>query len=89
MKLLVIYRPNSEHARSVDDFVREFSRRNPGGKMELLNIDTRDGMATASLYDIMQYPAILALRGDGSVLSAWQGAQLPLLNEVAGYAYQN
>ena len=86
MKLLVIYRPLSEHGSAVDSFVREFSRRNPSVRVELLDIDTREGMATASLYDIMQYPGILALRDDGSVLNAWQGSMLPLMNDVAGYA---
>ena len=86
MKLLVIYRPLSDHGSAVDAFVREFSRRNPAVRVEVLNIDTREGMATASLYDIMQYPGILALRDDGSVLNSWQGAMLPLMNEVAGYA---
>jgi len=26
------------------------------------------------------------LRDDGSVLNAWQGSMLPLMNDVAGYA---
>ena len=34
----------------------------------------------------MQYPGILALRDDGSVLNAWQGTMLPLMNDVAGHA---
>lgn len=85
MKLLVIYRPLSEHARSIDEFVREFSRRNPSARLEMVDIDTRDGMATASIYDVMQYPAILALRNDGSALNVWQGPVLPLMDEVAGY----
>ena len=76
MKLLVIYRPLSEHGSAVDSLC-EFSR-NPSVRVELLDIDTREGMATASLYDIMQYPGILALRDDGSVLNAWQGTMLPL-----------
>lgn len=85
MKLLVIYRPLSEHGRAVDEFVREFSRRNPSARLELVDIDTRDGMATASIYDVTAYPAILALRDDGSTLNVWQGLPLPLLDEVAGY----
>lgn len=53
----------------------------------MLNVDSRDGSATASLYDVMQQPAILALRDDGSVLNIWQGDMLPLMDEVAAYAY--
>lgn len=85
MKTVVLYRPNSEHARGVEEFIREFSRRNPQVKVETMNIDGREGMATASLYDIMAYPAILALRDDGGADNVWQGEVLPLLDEVASY----
>ncbi len=86
MKVLIIYRPDSEHARKVDDFVHDFKQQHPGHKVELLSLNTRDGAAMASIYDIVQYPAILALAMDGQVLNAWQGEQLPLMNEVAAYA---
>ena len=86
MKVLIIYRPDSEHARKVDEFVHEFKRLHPGPKVDLLSLNTRDGAAMASIYDIVQYPAILALAIDGQVLNAWQGEQLPLMNEVAAYA---
>ncbi|HSW99577.1 MAG TPA: hypothetical protein VLH38_00925 [Patescibacteria group bacterium] len=88
MKLLVLYRPDSEHSTDVETFVRDFQRQYEAGrKIELLSLNTRDGAATASLYDIMTYPAILALANDGSVLNVWQGAPLPLMAEVAGYVY--
>jgi hypothetical protein len=35
----------------------------------------------------MQQPAILALRDDGSVLKVWEGATMPLMDEVASYTY--
>ena len=41
----------------------------------------------ASLYDIMNYPAILALRDDGSILKTWEGDELPLMDEVAYYTF--
>ena len=84
MKVVVLYRPNSEHRRSVEEFIHEFSRRYIEQRVEVVDIDSRDGMATVSLYDITAYPAILALRDDGSVSMIWQGDQLPLLDEVAG-----
>lgn len=88
MKLLILYRPNSEHARDIEEFVREFSRRfESGKKIELLSMDTRDGVAEASLYDIFSFPAILALADNGSILNSWVGLPLPLMNDVAGYAY--
>lgn len=40
----------------------------------------------ASLYDVMQYPAIVVVRDNGEIAQFWQGDQLPLMNEVASYA---
>lgn len=87
MKVLVLYRPNSEHGRLVEEFLRDYQRAGHSGTVEALNIDTREGSAMASLYDVMEYPSILITRQDGSVVRAWQGSQLPLQNEVAAYAY--
>jgi hypothetical protein len=86
MKVLVLYRPNSEHGRVVEDFIHDYQARQHVGRIEVLSVDTRDGMAMASLYDIMQYPAILVLRNDGGVVRVWQGEALPLMSEVASYA---
>ena len=89
MKVLVLYQHNSDHARDVETFVRDFQRQHDLGsnKVELLSVNTRDGAATASLYDILAYPAVLAISNDGSVLNAWPGPQLPLMNEVISYTY--
>ena len=89
MKVLVLYQPNSDHARDVETFVRDFQRQHDLGsnKVELLSVNTRDGAATASLYDILAYPAVLAISNDGSVLNAWPGPQLPLMKEVISYTY--
>jgi hypothetical protein len=85
MKTVIIYRPMSEFARSVEEFVHEFSRRYPDRPLEVLDIDGRDGGAMMSLYDIQNHPAVLALRADGSVSMVWQGEQMPLLDEVVSY----
>lgn len=86
MKVMVLYRPHSEHAHAVEEFVRELQRRSQANKIELVDIDTRDGSATASLYDVMQYPAVLALQNDGQLLKEWEGSTMPLYNEVSYYA---
>lgn len=83
MKVVVLYRPNTDYARSAEDFAREFERRSWNKKVQLLSLDTRDGAALASLYDVVRYPAILAVRDDGQLQQMWQGDPLPLLNEVA------
>jgi thioredoxin-like negative regulator of GroEL len=84
MKVVVLYRPSSEHSRKVEEFAHDLERRG-SGKVELVSVDTRDGSATASLYDVMQYPAVLALKNDGQLLKDWQGNTMPLLNEVSYY----
>ena len=87
MKVLILYRPNSEHARQVEEFIRDYKNRHEEGRIEVMDVDTRDGSATATLYGIMQYPAIMALRNDGSVLKEWEGDQLPLMDEIAYYTF--
>ena len=88
MKVMILYRPNSDHARVVESFVRDFQHQHDfGDRVELISMDTRDGAATASLYDIWQFPTVMAIADDGHMLNAWQGQPLPLMDEVAGYAY--
>jgi len=86
MKVLILYRPNSEHGRLIEDFIREYQLRHQSDRLEVLSLDTREGSATATLYDVMQYPAILVLQTDGYVQKIWQGDSLPLMDEVASYA---
>jgi hypothetical protein len=86
MKVLILYRPNSEHGRRIEEFIREYQSRHQPDRLEVLSLDTREGSATATLYDIMQYPAILVLQTDGNVQKVWEGDQLPLMDEVAAYA---
>ena len=86
MKVLVLYRPNSEHGRTVEEFIHDFQRRHAEERMEILNVDSRDGSAMASLYDIMQYPAVLVVQDDGYIQRSWEGDSLPLMDEVASYA---
>ena len=86
MKVVILYRPASEHSRGIENFIRDYQERHSAHTLEILNLDTREGSATASLYDIVQYPAILVTQNDGSVQRVWQGDALPLLDEVASYA---
>jgi len=87
MKVLILYRPHSEHATIVETFVRDFEHQHDMGSknIELISVDTRDGAATAVLYDIWSFPAIIAVDIDGRMLNMWQGLPLPLMDEVAGY----
>ncbi len=85
MRVVIIYRSKSEHERMVLDFETEFEHRT-GHKIEMVDVDTRDGSAMANLYDIMQYPAVLAVDQYGSIQQVWRINQsMPLINEVSYY----
>lgn len=88
MRVTFLYRPNSEHATKVETYVRDFQHKyDLGTRIELLSVNTRDGAAIASIYDVWAYPTIMVLAHDGSVVKMWQGDNLPLMDEVASHAY--
>jgi len=83
MKLTILYRERSEHARSVANFLEMMRRQYPGRTARLLDIDTRDGAAEASLYGVTRYPAFVVTAIDGRVMQQWEGDPLPIMGEVA------
>ena len=85
MKLVVFYRPNSEHARQVEEFVHDFVHGNPERKIDLIDVDTPYGVSQCELYDVVRYPTIIAIGDDGVLLNSWSG-ELPLMNELSYYA---
>lgn len=87
MKVLVLYRPNSEHGRTMEEFIHEYKRLHDDSHLEVLSLDTREGSATATLYDVVEYPAILVLESDGYLQKMWQGTSLPQLDDVAAYMH--
>jgi len=70
----------------VEDFARDFNKDYINYRLELINVNTRDGAATASLYEIMRFPSLLALTNDGQVVHQWEGDTMPMMNEVSYYA---
>jgi len=85
--VVVLYREKSEHRQAVAEYAREFERRT-SRKLELLDIDSKKGWDLAELYDVTQYPAIMATSDDGKLQNMWQGEPLPLINEVIGYTIE-
>jgi hypothetical protein len=87
MKIVVLYRPNTEHAGKVQDFVRDYKQLKHR-ELSLLSLDTVEGDGLAKLYDITQYPAFLAIKDDGQLEQVWQGESRPLMNELDYYLIQ-
>ncbi len=82
MKVVILYRPNSEHDTLVQDFLREYRART-GKELELTSIDTKEGAEIARLYDAVDYPALIAIEDNGQLHQMWQGDRLPLIDEVS------
>jgi hypothetical protein len=83
MKTLLLYRPNSEHERQALDYLRDFTMQT-GKTLPTLDPDSREGVEMCRLYDIMEFPAIIALDGEGHVQGVWTGT-LPTYGEVSYY----
>jgi hypothetical protein len=85
MRIVALYHPKSDHAGRVEDYAHEYHRFRPSREIELLSLDTKEGWTTASLYEVVRYPAILVLTDTGELQQLWQDQQLPLMNEIDSY----
>jgi hypothetical protein len=85
MRIVVVYKEQTDYARQVNDYMRDFER-DTGRTLEPLNPETREGVGFCETYGILQYPTILALTDDGQVRGQWTGLPLPMIGEVASYA---
>ncbi len=84
MKVAILYHPKSDHARKVEDYARDFYHQ-MHHKLDLISLESSEGAHQAKLYDIVRYPAVMALSDSGELLKVWQGPVLPLMNEVSFY----
>lgn len=88
MKVVVVWRDNTDYARAVTTFLDDFARQT-GRTLDSLDPDTSDGSSFCRTYDVMEYPTVIALSNDGQMQQLWQGSPLPTISEVSYYASQN
>lgn len=84
MPVKVVYRFQGEYARRIDEYLHDFQRRT-GQSIERLDPDTPEGASLCRLYDIVEYPTILATSEDGQLRNMWRGVALPTIDEVSYY----
>lgn len=84
MRVAVVYRLESDHAREVLDYLRDFSRQT-GHEIEEINPDSPDGAHFCRTYDIVEYPTLVAMSDDGQMQNMWRGRPLPTISEVSFY----
>ena len=84
MSVKVVYQSNSEYARAVEDFLYDFKRRT-GNDLETVDPDSPEGADICRIYDIVEYPTVIATSHSGELRQMWRGVPLPLIDEVSYY----
>lgn len=87
MKILVIYKDNTEHSRDVINFLRDFEYQT-GHRLDTVDPDTQEGTQLCELYDVFEFPTIIATSDDGVMQKIWNGLPLPTINELSYYIQQ-
>ena len=84
MSVMIIYRSASEHERAVSEFLHDFEKRTTQKLVEV-DPDTQEGANICSLYDIVEYPTVIATTIDGQLRNMWRGVPLPTIDEISYY----
>jgi hypothetical protein len=84
MRVVMVYKDQTDYARQVMDYLRDFTRQT-GKELETLDPDSRQGASFCRVYDIVEYPTIVALSDGGQLQQLWRGLPLPTISEVSYY----
>lgn len=84
MKVVVVYKNDSDHAREVIDYLRDFEHQT-GHILETLDPEQLDGEQFCRAYDIVEYPTVIAIADDSTMQNTWVGTPLPTISEVSYY----
>ena len=85
MRVVCVWKDNSDYSREMIEWLENFQRRT-GKEIESIDPESMAGGDFASIYDVVEYPTLLALADDGRVLEAWRGMPLPRIDEVSYFA---
>lgn len=84
MRVVVIYKEQTDYARQVTDWLFDFKRLT-GRDLETMNPESLPGISFCTAYDIVEYPTIIAISDSGQMQNMWRGLPLPTLSEVSYY----
>lgn len=84
MKVVIVYKNDSDHARAVIDYLRDFERQTGHG-LKTLEPETLEGEQFCRAYDIVEYPTVIAISDDSVMQNVWTGLPLPTISEVSYY----
>lgn len=83
MRVVVLSKDGYDYSSAVDTFVTELEAQTPGAEVERLNPDEYEGESLARALDILEFPAVVALDSNGTMIQQWTGTPLPPISEVA------
>lgn len=84
MRVVIVFKEESDHARAVLDFLRDFKIQT-GHDLEIINPETPEGIHFCAAYDIVEYPTIIAISDNSVMQNLWRGLPLPTISEVSYY----
>ncbi|MBQ3409857.1 hypothetical protein IJG66_00655 [Candidatus Saccharibacteria bacterium] len=84
MRVVCLYRDDTDYAREVTDWMYDF-KKETGREVEVMDPDSIDGEIFTKAHDILQFPMIVAVTNDGVVQKKWGGTPLPQFDEVVYY----
>lgn len=85
MRAVLLWNEQTDYASEVREWLGDFEHdTGKGSKIEQMDPETMAGSDFASVYDVLQYPAVLILDDDnGRVLKMWKGTPMPQIDEVS------
>lgn len=84
MRVVVVTKERTEYTRMVETFLTDFTRQT-GHQLETVDPDAPAGSDFCQVYDVMEYPSVLAISDDGQIQNSWSGTPLPTISEVSYY----
>lgn len=84
MKVIIVYKEQSDHAREVRSYIRDYQRFS-GKEIETIDPDSPRGQSFCATYGIMQYPTVMVLNDSGVMQQMWAGKYLPMIDDVSYY----
>lgn len=88
MRVVIIYKDNTDYTRTVLDYLHDFERQT-GHQLETIDPETPGGTQFCETYDIIDYPTTIAISDSGVMQNEWRGLPMPTISELSYYVANN
>ena len=84
MRVVVVYKEETDYARSITEYLRDFEHQT-GHVLDTIDPETPEGIDFCRAYGIIEYPTMIAISEDAVMQNSWRGLPLPTISEVSYY----